>query len=578
MPQLLEQSKSSFLEILSHLRFLLNYQEKKKLVFFIIIVLFSIFLEFLGISLVIPFVSLVFEKKISQDFIFFNYLNEVSDFSFLIIFFGGIYIIKNILLVYINYWQIRYSADVKIRLSNNIFKSYLKKNIIFFQKRHSSDLTKIIAQETNSVADAINNVATIFSEIFLIFFLITILILKSASSVILATLILIIISLIYYNLSKNKIRKLGEDRVIYSNKFTKILIESLKSIREIKLDDKENIVKKNFFKNLLLFTDTNIKYRFWSLIPRYLYETLAIIFICIIIYLFKITQNNDGFSQIVLFLFILLRLMPSFNKLISSFLSLRFTHYPLKLIASEINNFKNFDEKLSLTNSESFDFKNTIEFKDVNFNFGKNEILKDINVVIKKNTAVAIIGKSGSGKSTFLDLVSGLIAPDKGNILVDNFNIQSNLYFWRTKIGYLSQRFLLLNDTIINNFKKDNIEKDLSEEDLLKLNEYFELVKLKEFIHKLPKKYNTIVQEDGKNFSGGQRQRIGLAKILFKQPEILLLDEATNALDQETEISFFKNLKKLKSKITILAVLHKITLPEIFDEIYEIKDKKIKRI
>jgi len=222
--------------------------------------------------------------------------------------------------------------------------------------------------------------------------------------------------------------------------------------------------------------------------------------------------------------------------------------------------------------SASFDFEDKLEFKNVNFSYNKeNTVLSNVNFSIKKGEMVGLIGPSGAGKTTIVDLILRLFEPASGEIILDNKDISDiNMKDWRKNIGYISQDIFLMNDTIANNIKfYDNSITNKEMEKAAKMANIYN------FIDSSPGKFSTIVGERGLALSGGQRQRIIIARILARQPKFLILDEATSALDNESEVQVQKVIENLKNKITVLVIAHRLSTVANSDKIIILKNGKI---
>ena len=284
------------------------------------------------------------------------------------------------------------------------------------------------------------------------------------------------------------------------------------------------------------------------------------------------TNITEYFPKLALFAAAAFRIMPSISRLIVNFQALKFA------IPSVNKLYKEFPLKNHLSiptnSSKIIDFKKEINISNLSFKYPDNaeNILQDINVKIKFGESIGIVGKTGEGKSTFIDLICGLLEPQNGSILVDNNNILNNLRSWQKHIGYVTQNTYLLDDTIKENiiFGRDE-HKDLNRN----LTNSIKLAQLDKLISRLPDGLDTIVGDRGTRLSGGQIQRIGIARAIFNNSQVLIFDEATSALDTETEKNFINDIYKLKVNKTLIIISHRISVLEHCDHIYNIKNKSI---
>ncbi len=274
--------------------------------------------------------------------------------------------------------------------------------------------------------------------------------------------------------------------------------------------------------------------------------------------------------------------MPAFGSLTSFMNALKKTEPSFNLITNELveleknsNNFKfiNKDNKKNSSQLNYFENEN-IEFKNVFFEYegGDKQCLKDVNIIINSKKTTAIVGKTGSGKTTLINLILGLLNPTKGDIFIGNLSLNKNVKEWQKHISIVPQDIYLLDDTIRNNIVFDNEQRAI---DKKKLSEAIEKSKLKEFVSSLALKDNTIVGNQGVRLSGGQKQRIGIARALYQNKKILILDEATSSLDNETEKKLLDDLFELKGEIRLIAVTHRVNVLKNFDVIFNIKDNKV---
>ena len=267
------------------------------------------------------------------------------------------------------------------------------------------------------------------------------------------------------------------------------------------------------------------------------------------------------------------RMMPSFNRILTSLQNLKFFREPLKLVYNEFNNLKN---DLCGSESKKFIFKNKIYFNDVTFGYSdKKIILENINLSISYGQTIGIIGESGAGKSTFVSLLTGLIKPTIGEIFIDDFSLKTNTNNLQNLVGYVPQSIFLLDDSILNNI---TLEDDQEKIDFERVNKCINDSQLNEFVNSLPDKLNTVVGEKGSLISGGQLQRIGIARALYSNPSILILDEASSALDSKTEKQFMDLVYNDFKKLTKIIISHKKENLKDCDLIYKIENKSITKI
>ena len=367
----------------------------------------------------------------------------------------------------------------------------------------------------------------------------------------------------------------GKLRQELDTQVSKIALEGLSGIKDLLILGRtsffiDEYFKKNYLKARIVSNQGTV-----SQIPRFFLELISIAGLVsfIILLLFQGKDTSSLITILGVFVAATFRMIPSLNRIIAAVQSLKYYSPALDVICEEL---KLADDKIELLNDvELYSFKNKIEFKNVHFYFNeRNKILNGINFVIEKGKTIGIIGESGSGKSTFVDLLIGLHKPKKGEIIIDGNSGLQMKQTWRNNIGYVSQSIYLTDDTIENNIALGVLESDINKDKII---EILNQVRLEDLIRELELGIHTKVGERGVQLSGGQRQRIGIARALYHNPEILILDEATSALDSETETEVMKSLNYFRGKKTIIMIAHRLSTLSECDEIWKIENGVISK-
>ena len=386
--------------------------------------------------------------------------------------------------------------------------------------------------------------------------------------------IIIFLSYLYYLIIRSKLKKWGQERIFHEGKKMQNLIQGLHGIKSVKIFNQEKTFLNKFNFNVAGSSKSNQYATLVSQTPPILIEFMAIsLIVLFMIYNVQSSVNiTEYFPKMVLFAAAAFRLMPSFGRLIVNFQTFKLSlagvqklhkEFPLKLDSHILNG-----------KETKIIFKDKIEISNLSFKYPNNDeyILKDINLKIKSGESIGIVGKTGEGKSTIIDLVCGLIQPQKGNILVDSIDIQKNLKSWQQQIGYVPQNIYILDDTI-----RENIifGRKIDDNNQNYLTEAIKLAQLDNLISNLPQGLNTFVGDRGTRLSGGQIQRIGIARAIMNNAQVLIFDEPTSALDAETEKSLVRDINKLKFKKTLIIISHRTSILDQCDYIYELKNKSI---
>ena len=557
--------------------------EKKRLFLLIIIFIFSIIamlLETIGIGLLIPLVMTVSDSNFLQNNSeIINKIPFISDIeqdqlitvaSFIFISF---YIIKIFFLGLLNYLNAFFIQTQEVYLRNRLLKHYLFLPYTFHLKRNSSSLIRNIVSEVGYFTAILGSVLNLTTDILIATGLCIFLLFYNFKTAVLVIFIFFIGGYLFDFFVKSKLKRWGESRLFHTEKLFKALQESLGGIREIIIYGKYNEFL-NFF-NYHNYNHSIIRklITFTSSLPRLWYEILAI---SILLFLLILNLGEKKISDIITLLIIFsaasLRLMPITNRIVISVQNLRTYKPSIDILFNEFK--KNFIVSEKSNNTKEIILKNSLKIQNVFFQYDLKEklALNNVNLEIKKNEITGIFGKSGSGKTTLLDIILGILKPNNGKVLIDGVDIHNNIRSYQKIIGYVSQNLFLIDDTLEKNIAfglKDN------EIDNLKLRDSIKKSALNNYIDNLKYGIKTLAGERGARMSGGQKQRIAIARALYFLPSILILDEATNALDKKTEDEILQTIKNLKGKITIIMVSHKLSSLKFCDKIIKLDCGKI---
>lgn len=564
------------------LNFILKLKSDKKFFFLIMGASFIGFFEAMGLISIFPFISLVSNPNLIQSNSLLNKIflyTELSINDFLILF-GCLLIIFLTILALLNilynYFIFKYIYKKYYEINLFFFQNYLEQDFKFFLLKNNSYISKVINLELMYLIDGVLiSFLNLLSKSIITISIIICLAIISFKVTILIGFSLALIYFIIVQISKKKIIELGVLLEKSNKNKMKIIQESFFGIREVKLFNQIGF-QLNKFKNLTAdFINSKSTYLIFSVIPRFLFELLIFITVIsfIIFLIFNSMDIENYLALIGIFGFAAIKLLPSFNTIFQSITTIKFHKKTIESIFNEKKLL--MKNKKKIETNKKLKFTDKILFKNVKFSYPGNEntILENINISIKSNTLIGIKGQSGEGKSTFADLILGILKPIKGSISVDNIEINDeNANNWLNNVGYVPQKFNLFNTSIFFNITFDQ---KLDETKIKKFYECLKIVNLKNFTDKQKLKHNFIISEDGKNLSGGQKQRVAIARALYKEIDLLVLDEPTSNLDEENTRLFIKLINKLKEKITVIVISHNQKVLNNCDEIIGIKDKKI---
>lgn len=572
------------IKVFKQLNSLLNKNQKKNFILlFFLMIIFSI-LEFLSIGLILPIASLVIDGSLNSDYFNFNFLNLEDSFedkdkllSIFFILFFLVFVTKFLFTIFFLIWKNKFLFGVRNNFSKRIFKNYLVKPFSFHQSNNTSKLAINCKYELDIfTSNIMGPILELFTDITVAFGLFLLLISIEFKATLLILFTFLITLYFYQKILKSKTRVWANERQYYDKLTNKVIREGLGSIKEIILSFKENffIKKLNYYlyRNLVV----TIRAQISSDLPRYMLELVAICGFVIIFYFLKLTGYNVLEILVLLGLFaaVTFKILPSFNRIISNIQRIRFGQPIINLLYVELANKSATNDYEYNENIKNFIFQDKIEVKNLFFKYEnkKDYIFEDANLEIKKGQFIGISGESGIGKSTFLNIISGLDKNYKGEILIDKNNINDLNYSWTKNVAYISQNTFFLDDTIKNNIAFAEDEDSIDEK---KIWESIKAAQLKSFVDNLDEGIETVIGEDGTRMSGGQLQRLAIARALYQDFTLIILDESLNSLDVENENRIISILKNLKEDKIILLISHKVSTLENCDLRLKISNKKI---
>jgi ABC-type multidrug transport system fused ATPase/permease subunit len=455
-------------------------------------------------------------------------------------------------------------------VSSYIFSNTLCLNLNFHQKQNSSSLISTIITKSSSVGEITFFLLGIIRSIAMLISITVMAVFLSSKIFLLYFFLILVIFFLAHKLIKSKMKKLG---VVVANENIKIvqsLQESYANIVLIIVHNVEKFFYNNFKKAVFNLRKSQGDIVFFSSLPYILINFFFIASVLILIYFFK--ESSPSLVAIVVVLLLAIqKLFPSFNEIFSNLSTIRSLSQNFK--DTEILLFKTSNEKREVILEENVEFNNQIEFKNVYFKYesSKDFVLENINLSINKNSVVGILGKTGAGKSSLINLLVGFFLPSSGVILSDSHSINiKNIFCWQKKISIVPQSVMLLDDTIEKNIIFNNLK------DEEKLNSCIKAACLEKMVDEFNQRSDNLIGENGKRISGGQKQRIGIARAIYRDTDILILDESFNNLDLKTKISVLNNIKNLKK--TIIIISHDKSDLINCDTLLLIENKSISRI
>jgi len=573
------------MKISKKLNILISRKEKRKGLLLTLLLLLGMIFEVLGIGLLLPILTailnpeILLENEITKSIFDFLQINDKDQIvkvalgSLLLV-----YLLKSAYLIFLSFYQNKFTSVLSSNLSNKLFKNYLYKDYAFHIKRNSSELIKNLQVEISNFSNFLISIISLITESTLAFSVIITLFFIEPLATLIVLLLFGLSSFMFYQFTKNITTEWGKVREQIDSKSSKIVIEGLSGIKEVILLGKQSFFENQLEKMNSSKASMNSKALTLRQIPRYFLELLSVFSLIIFVFILLIQSKNVDNVIVTLGIFVAatFRILPSINRILSSLQNIKYYQSSIDVLYKEfefINKKKDFFKRdiIRLAPNKSIDI-NQLCFI---YPQTKKIILDNVTLKLQTGTTTGIIGVSGSGKSTLINIIVGLLKPSSGEILIDdNSNIENNLDLWQNAIGYVSQDVFLSDQSILMNIafgiKQESIDYKL-------IDKVLEQAQLSELILTLPEGYHTKVGERGVQLSGGQRQRIGIARALYRRPSILVLDEATSSLDVKTEEEIMMSVDNLKGQMTIIIVTHRLITLKNCDEIFSIKEGKLNK-
>ena len=554
--------------------FIFSKKQKLHFKFLSVFMFFCIFLEMLSLAIIVPVFNVIFNEQSSWISLYINNEQLLKSNFFKIIILTillFIYFLKNIFLIIYNYFSHKFYSSLQLEVSNKLFQQHLDNNYNIANKKNSDYLVRKILNDSDAFRLYCTFYNSLIVEFIFTFFLFCLLLFYNYKITLFVALFFLLIISSYIKFIKKKINKWAIDYQSSYGQIQNIIIEGVRGIRDIIIYKLEKQFFFNFDKLNKKKTFTLLKLDLANTIQRFWMEIFAIFAVVmpLIIYIYFDKSVNELIPVFALFVACLFRMLPTSNRIINYFNSIKFYQPSLDVVYEQFRDFtteENFNEI-----SNNFDLKKSLSFKNVSFFYKTNsfKILNKANLLLIKGECSIILGENGSGKSTFLNILSSLIKPNEGQVLVDEkINIHENKLYWLKKISYVQQDVFLLNKTIIENITLDFDNKyNFNNFDKIK-----ELLFLDQAFQNLPNKLDSVVGANGINLSGGQRQIISIARALYKNSELFLFDEPSSALDHDYQNILKKIISNLKqNNKTIIIVTHDLNLfKEFADSIYKI--------
>lgn len=576
-------------KIISKLKVLLDKKQKRQMVGIVILMLIGGVLESLGIAMIAPVMQVVIDpqkveesKILSGVYNLFNLSSTTQLAALIMVALILVFVIKNVFLYFMNVVQLRFVYTNQFATSRRMMINFMQRPYEYYLNADTTVIQRNITSDVNNLYALILSCLQLISEIIVFVCLVAILLSQDARMTLTIATLLVIVLLVIKYFIKPVMVKAGQDNQDYYSGLYKWIYESVTGIKEIKVANKENYFINGYADCGAGYVNAVQKYNLYNSTPRLLIETIAIAGMVgyMLVVMLSGTSITTLLPQLTVLAAAAARLLPSANRINNYLTSIAYFEPFLDNVSDNLQ-MEIHDESISY-NSDDYRVKTavnklpvtkTIRMEDITYKYpGTDKLILDkATMEIPVGKSVGIVGTSGAGKTTIVDVLLGLLEPENGRILADGVDVNTNYQGWLKNIGYIPQTIFMTDSTIRKNVAFGVPDDEIDD------NKVWQALKeaaLDEFVKELPEGLDTQIGERGIRLSGGQRQRIGIARALFEDPEVLVLDEATSALDNDTEAAIMDSINRLHGRKTLVIIAHRLQTIEKCDMIYSIGEGK----
>ena len=577
-------------KIFKKMNLLLDKKQKRKMVLIVILMLIGGVLESLSISAVIPVVeALVVPNAVEENRILgmlYEALHLTSKVQLTVIMMVSLiflFVLKNLFLFLQNVVQLRFVYTNQFATSRRMMINFMKRPYEYYLNADTAVIQRSITSDVNNMYGLILNLLQLISEVVVFVCISTLLFLEDPMLITMVAILLVAVLFIIKTVLKPVLIKAGKENQEYYSGLFKWIEQSVMGIKEIKIANKEQYFIHEYTKCGYGYVNAVQKYNLFNATPRLIIETVCMagLVLYLMIVMLQGMDPANVIPQLAVFAFAAMRLIPSANRMNNHLNNISYFEPFFMGVSDHLQD--EINDETMVYDPESYgkktevvklDVKKEILLRDITYGYpGSNmKIFEHADMKIPVGTAVGIVGSSGAGKTTVVDILLGLLELQSGQILADGVEVRDHYEEWLKNIGYIPQTIFMIDATIRNNVAFGVAAEEIDD------NRVWEVLKeaqLDEFVRSLPEGLDTGIGERGIRLSGGQRQRIGIARALFEDPEVLVLDEATSALDNDTEAAIMESINRLHGKKTLIIIAHRLQTIEKCDIVYRVENGKV---
>ncbi len=563
------------------INYVLDIKQKINLSILLVIILIGAFVELLGVSAVMPLINVAMQPETINDkwyFVLIGKYTGITDVNQMIVFLAivliAIYIFKNIYVTVMYSLQYRFVFNNQQRMSVRMMRSYMQQDYLFHVSKNVAEFQRNITNDVNGFFTVVLNALQFLAEFSVSTVLVVYLFVQDWVSTLAVASLLFLFIVIFTIFFRKVLVKIGEESRQANVLVTKWLFQAFSGIKEIKVSNKESFFASNYDKHFKDCVRIQRQQSILTYLPRPVMETVCIcsLMIAMIIKIVVVKSDITSFvTTLSVFAVAAFRMLPSFNKITGYISGMMFNKPAIDSVYSDLKEIEQLMEQRMADQEDTLNvtFNDVIRLDHVSFHYPKSDkwILKNASLAIKKNTSVAFIGESGAGKTTAADLILGILKPQEGTLTIDGVDINRCMASWHEDVGYIPQSIYLMDDSIRANIAFGIQEAEI---DNAAIEKALREAQLDQFVHSLPDGLDAMIGDRGVKLSGGQRQRIGIARALYRNPNVLILDEATSALDNETEKEVMEAIDGLHGTRTLIVIAHRLSTIRKCDKIYEV--------
>ena len=546
---------------------LLSKREKSKIAYLTILMVIGGFLELLGVAGIFPLISAITEGRVSD-------INNITMLSLGLL---CVYVIKNLFLMYMYSQVYKFVYDGRSKLATRLLEQYMKEDYEFHLGRNMAVIQRAVRSDVDGFYHLVRCLLQLMSELIICVVLAALLFVSDFwMALFLVVLLGLCVSTVVV-ISRKKAKKLGADDMVAGSKMNQWLMQGIGGIKEIKLLSREDYFVNSFKEYSDKSSDNQRKQQVLIQLPRLLTETVSIG--AVLLWLVIAAAYGMDLLSIVptlaVFAVAAFRLLPSVGKINGLLADYNFYRPRVDFIYEDMHGVQEITE-CNKSDDKIISFNESIELSDVSFAYASTDkyILDKVSLSIARGESVGVVGPSGAGKTTLVDVIMGLLKISAGDIKVDGVSVFEGLSSWQRLIGYVPQNIYLSDDSIRHNIAFGIPDEEIDDD---RISECIKEARLSDLISELSDGVETVIGDRGIRLSGGQRQRIAIARALYFSPEVLVLDEATSSLDNDTEAAVMEAIEALHGKVTMIVVAHRLSTIEKCDKVYRVEDGKVTR-